>query len=197
MRQAYPDQVLDRLNRTKLGRDTAMLGRRPLPPRPVSLVNGLLTWEEQKDTANITHYKIYLSAGVLFEKVPVGQTKLVGFTETKAFLTSFDSRSELESFERTVTGTAAGGGTSPITFDRHTITANTTITAPVLPSSINKLLVVFVTYSTGGWAITWDTATFSIAPTGLSSLAGKKSAIIFADDGAGKWEMVAPPMTGR
>jgi hypothetical protein len=98
--------------------------------------------------------------------------------------------------------TPTSGGTtptfvSPITFDRHTITANTTITASVLPSSTKQLLVVFVTYSTGGWTLTWNTSTFSVAPTGLSSLAGTRSAIIFADDGGGKWEMVAPPMTGR
>lgn len=90
------------------------------------------------------------------------------------------------------TPTSAG-----IALDHHTITANTTINAPVLPSATVSLLVVFVTYSTGGWALTWNPSHFSVAPTGLSSLAGKKSIVIFADDGAGKWELAAPPMTGR
>lgn len=110
-----------------------------------------------------------------------------------------DQINALGNLVRSQSGTtqSSSSSSSSVVFDRRTITANTTITAAVLPSATNQLLIVFIKYSTGGWHLTWDTATFSVAPTGLSSLAGSKSAIIFADDGAGKWEMIAPPMTGR
>ncbi len=122
MNTTYPQQALDRLVRIGLSRDSKMLGVRPQPPKPKALVGGVLTLDEPKETANITHYKIYGAGGVLFEKVPVGQTKLIGFTETKAFLTAFDDRSEIESHEMAVSGTAATGTTAGSIWDQRTAT---------------------------------------------------------------------------
>jgi len=84
------------------------------------------------------------------------------------------------------------------TIDYHTLTANTTISASVSPAPANGLLIVFVTQNaTGGWVTSWNASDFSIAPTSLVSLANKKSIVMFAADGAGKWAMCAPPVTGR
>ncbi len=85
------------------------------------------------------------------------------------------------------------------TVDAHTLTANTTINASVMPAPTNGLLVVQITQdSAGHWIPTFDPADFLIAPTSLGMLPNTFSSIIFAADSAsGKWAMTAPPVTNR
>jgi len=197
MRPAYPDQVLDRLNRTRLSRDSVMLGLRPLPPKPASLMGGVLTWEEPKQTDNITHYKVYLRAGTLFAKVPVGQTQLVGFTEDKAFLTSFDDRSLSESYELAISGTATsggGGGTSG-TID-FALTSGTTTTIVLPTPTPSGTLYVFVKADGPTAALAWG-ASAKWAPTELDSTANTWTVFTFIGrrdplDSIIKWFYVGP-----
>lgn len=86
---------------------------------------------------------------------------------------------------------------SSVIFDTHTLTANSTINASVMPPPANTLLVVKLIWdATGTWVATFNAAHFSDYPSGLTRLASTVSTIIFIADGA-KWRQAAPPMTGR
>lgn len=90
-----------------LDRDSRLLKQRPLPPRPTSLTSGILLWEHAAETRNITHYRIYNTNGQRFAEVPVGQTKITGFDTDRAFLSSYDSRTDQESYQVYVSGSAS------------------------------------------------------------------------------------------
>lgn len=156
MIRAYATQDEIQATRTKLNRDRAKLGVRPNPPRPISLIAGVLLWNPPKATDNVTHTIIYGPGGQVFASVPVTQTKLVGFDAERAFLSSFDERSSLESFQVYVAGTAAtSSGAAPVTY---TLAASSTnITALGAGSFDGEIR--YVRIDTGGSAgrqIVWN-----------------------------------------
>lgn len=135
---------------------TRRLGVRPDPPRPRSLEDGVLLWSPPAIASNVTHTRIYNTFGQMFAEVPVGQTKLVGYDETKAFLASYDSRSGLESKQAPVVGTvSSAGATAPI---RYALSASSTnITSPGTGSyDGERRLVIINTDGTAGRLIVWN-----------------------------------------
>lgn len=107
MKPPFPDQVLDRLNRTVSGRRQALLNRRPDPPKVTSLVEGVLTWEPPKELSNVTHFNVYAPDDTtLVARVPSPQAGLSGLSEAKAFVSAFNTESGLESARIGVSGTA-------------------------------------------------------------------------------------------
>lgn len=105
-----------------LSRDSALLGLRPQPPKPVSLIGGTIVWEKPRETANVTHYVIYGARFGVFEKVPVGQTRTTAFPENIAIMFSVDDRTGNRSHDVSITGTGAADGGGGVTLDTIPVT---------------------------------------------------------------------------
>lgn len=82
-------------------RVTRISRMRPAPPRSVSYDQdtGVLSWDEPKDTRNVTHYRIRLSTDILPEYItlPVGTTRYPLQFNGTIWISSFNSPANKES----------------------------------------------------------------------------------------------------
>lgn len=106
--QANSEQLVDRLLKLISGRGYGLLNQRPDSPTGLLLTGGVLTWEQPKERANITHYNIYDGQDTtLSQRVPVDQVRLEGMAGTIAFIASYNHASGLEGIKVSILDSTA------------------------------------------------------------------------------------------
>lgn len=83
------------------GKQKLRLARvRPEEPRGAKFLDGVVSWEEPKETSNVTHYNIYLDLETnLVQRVPQGQVTVAGLSGERVFISSYNELSGLESIK--------------------------------------------------------------------------------------------------
>ncbi len=170
-----------------IDRDSRQLKQRPLPPRPISLVAGVLLWDYPQFTANVTHFRIYNVDGQRFAEVSAGQTKLIGFDSARAYLTSYDSRTDLESYQASVAGSAASSG-GFLTPAEYLLTASSTNVTALGTGTAGELRYVIIeTDATAGRQIVWDATFLGVTVDDIVNAANWTNIYGFLSRGGSDW----------
>jgi hypothetical protein len=155
----------------------------------------VLQFSPPSDTRNVTHYRIYNAQGQLFATIPhtnlqASRTfKLANYDQTIAFLSSYDSRTDLESYQTRLQGSiATSTPTAVIDITEYTLTvATTAITALGAGGAGDEKLVIITTDATDGRLITWDATFKGVTTDDIDNRANTTNIYRFVKRGDGNW----------
>lgn len=183
-------------NWTELGRATRLSRIRPKPPRggTYNSTTNTLSWEPPADRNNITHYRIYAdSESSLLLEMPAGQRQVSGLPAmNRAFISSINSVSRLESSKALVPGPIGPSVADTVYSATETITGDVTDYAGPT-TSILQDMVFYLTLVIGGsgeYTITWDATYFDAAtPTNIPDTVGAVVKITFVGGSDNLWHV--------
>ena len=175
---------LERLNWLTSGARQETLHRRPDMPAPLSLVGGVLTWEQPKRLGNVTHYRVYdAAADQPIAVVPVGTIRARDLPSSAAAVSAFNAESGLESIKVHIRGSGTSTGLTTFTLTG----ATTNITAPSTATAGAQFFLFIVIDGTDGRQITWSSDFKGVTVDDIDNRANKINAYHFVGRADGKW----------
>ena len=172
--------------------------RRPLAPREVRYGNGFVRWAAPPKGIPFTHYGIRIDhdGGIPDIVVPFGCRFTAVPPGKKAWVSSYNAQSELESPRVEVPISAGSGSGSGLTTISITVAAGTASTEIVVDGAIPFLALQIINNATGEGRITWGENFEEGLDTDISDYEGSINRFLFVwrED---KYRLWCAPLLGR